>query len=213
MAPTLIIFGAVSLIAGIIFLVWKYEKKRTEMLTAVCGSMGFTWFGELDDAPPMPLFERGHGKSAKNAMRGELAGHACTIFDYKYTVGGGKNSHTYQQTVVLFPQGVAGLPDFELAPENVFHKFGQVFGYQDIDFEHNEEFSKLYLLRGENEAAIRAGFTATVLAYLAGQPGWSVQTRGGAALLFRSGKRSKPEELPAFVAETLQILSGLGAKA
>jgi len=40
------------------------------------------------------------------------------------------------------------LPFFELKPENTFHKIGQVFGYQDIDFEAFPNFSKGYLLRG-----------------------------------------------------------------
>ena len=87
-----------------------------------------------------------------------------------------------------------------------------MFGYQDIDFEQAEDFSKQYLLRGEDEARIRGTFNGTVLAFLAGKPGWSVQTRGGAAALFLARTRCDPTQVPSFLADALQILSGLGAR-
>ncbi len=57
------------------------------------------------------------------------------------------------------------LPNFTLRPENLFHKIGQVFGYQDIDFDSHPEFSKRYLLKGENESEVRSTFSADTLAF------------------------------------------------
>ncbi|MEC9473853.1 MAG: hypothetical protein VX584_04130, partial [Actinomycetota bacterium] len=51
------------------------------------------------------------------------------------------------------------LPTFVIRPENLFHKIGSTFGYQDIDFDAHPTFSKRYLLRGPDEEAIRNTFT------------------------------------------------------
>ena len=92
-------------------------------------------------------------------MRGELGGRPATLAEYSYVISSGKSNHTVRQTVVAFTEGNTGLPDFDLSPENIFHKIGGAFGYQDIDFERFEEFSKRYLLRGKDEEAIRKTFT------------------------------------------------------
>lgn len=209
-----VVAGILGLVGFGIYAGYRAQKQRREALLMVCQTLGFRWQGEGDTITThdLPIFDRGHGRKTTNVMEGELAGHAVTVMDYRYVTGGGKNSQTHHQTLALFPAGAAGLPDFELAPENILHKLGQVFGYQDLDFPENEEFSKRYLLRGADEGAIRRTFNATVLAFLAGKPGWSVQTRGGAAVLFQARTRCKPDQLPSFLADALQILGGLGAR-
>lgn len=139
-------------------------------------------------------------------MTGRVADREVTFFDYRYTTGSGKNSHTWHQSVALFPGGAPGLPDFALAPENFFHKIGQVFGYQDVDFDASPEFSSHYLLRGPDETAIRSSFSADALAFLAEQRGWNVEVRSGHIGIYRSSRRCKPEEAPAYLAESLNVL-------
>lgn len=211
------VFGIATVVAAIGaigYAVHRHEKRRTEAMQAVCHKLGFRWAGQRKGSPesPLPLFNRGHSHRIKHAMAGEVAGQNVTVMEYRYVIGSGKNQTSYNQTVVLLPEGGSGLPDFELAPENVFHKLGQVFGYQDIDFAENEKFSSQYLLRGDDEAAIRRVFNGAVLAFLAGRPGWTVQSRAAEAVVFRARKTCKPEGIPTFLADALQILGGLGAR-
>ena len=49
----------------------------------------------------------------------------------------------------------------------------------DIQYALSRQFDYPYLLRGENEMAIRSAFTADALALLAQQHGWHVEIRGG----------------------------------
>ncbi len=105
----------------------------------------------------------------------------------------------------MFTDGAKGLPDFQLSPEGFLHGLVEVFGAQDIDFEQSEEFSKRYLLKGPDEAAIRRVFTIDVLAWFSGAPGWRVQAGGGRLLAFRGEKLVEPAEIPAFAAEALRI--------
>ena len=132
------------------------------------------------------------------------------MFDYQYQTGGGESSRTWRQTVALYPGGGRGLPDFVLAPENVLHKIGQLLGYQDIDFEESPGFSSAYLLRGPDEAAIRAAFTMAVRAFFEQTRGWNVEVQAGNVAVYRTGKRTKPEELGLFLQDTGAVLRALG---
>jgi hypothetical protein len=210
----LLVVGVIGLIGGVIYLGWMQEKKRREAMQAAAMALGFTYSQDAgwDEFFGLPLFERGRSKRGSNVLTGQTAGNPVTLMDYQYTVGSGKNSQTYRQTVALFPSAGQGLPDFELSPENFLHKIGQVFGYQDLDFEDDPEFSKRFLLRGQDEARIRGVFTASVRAACANFTDWTVQARGGKVAVFRSNTRCDPAEIPSFLANGLRIVSALGAK-
>lgn len=210
MSPVLIVMGAAALVGGIIFLAVQAEKKRTEAMQQAALAMGFT-FAERDDevlAHGFPAFDRGHSRKAKNVMKGQAGGRPVTLTDYQYTISSGKNSHTHRQTVAVF-ESVTGLPEFDLSPENVLHMLATAFGYQDIDFDNHPEFSKSYLLRGTDEAAVRAVFNDDLLAFLSQERGWTAQSKGGALAIFRASRRCKPGETPAFLADCLRIASKL----
>ena len=206
--------GVVALAGGGVYASIRFERKRTEELEQACTAMGFQWLGDgLHLLPALPLFSKGHGRKVKNAMEGTTADRRVTLLDYTYVTGSGRSQQTHRQTVAVFPAGARGLPDFTLAPENFFHKIGQMFGYQDIDFDGDEAFSNAYLLRGQDEAAIRSALNAVVRSFLAGSPGWTVQTQQGAAAVFKGERRCKPAELPSLLADALRILSGLSPNA
>jgi hypothetical protein len=216
LAPILVI-ATLALVGGLIFFGLQAEKKRTEALAAAAPMMGFSFQPEialdlLKGFGDLPLYSRGHARKAKNLMTGRVGGREVKLVDYQYTTGGGKNSHTWRQTVALFPQGGEGLPDLLLAPENIFHKIGAAFGYQDIDFDSSPEFSSHYLLRGPDEMAIRSAFSADALHYFGSNRGWHVEVQGGNVGVYRSDKRCKPEELRTFLEETQAVLRALARR-
>lgn len=204
-------FGVVTLVVALV----RAERKRGEAMAYATQALGFRYQAEeelerLRATADLPLFSRGRGQKVRNLARGRRDEAEVALFDYQYTVGGGKNSQTLRQTVALFP--VRALPDFVLAPENVFHRIGGLFGYQDIDFPENPEFSKRYLLRGGDETAIRASFGSDRLAFFAGETGWTVESRGGHIGAYRSGKRCKPEELQAFLIDAERVRQALAGR-
>jgi len=213
--PLLILGGAA--LAWAIVALGRAEGKRTEAMAQAASALGLVFEprGDLDllrATADLPLFGRGHSRQAKSVMSGRMAGEEdVKIFDYRYTTGGGKHSHTWRQTVALFPAGHR-LPDFVLAPEHFFHRIGGLFGYQDIDFEENREFSSRYLLRGRDETAIRAAFTSDRLAFFAGEPGWTVEAASGYLGIYRDRKRTKPEQLQAFLADAQRVAQALRAR-
>jgi hypothetical protein len=192
------------------------QKKRTAALFDTATRMGFNFEAKIPNEMlaqfgPFRLFNLGHGRKARNLMRGKAEGADALVLDYQYTVGGGKNSHTYSQTVVIYPgaSGGAPLPDFTLGPEHWWDKIGDILGHRDIDFESSEEFSKHYLLKGPDEAAIRTLFGAEPLGYFAQHQGWSVEAAGGSLVIYHTGRRAKPEEMQPFLAETAAVRRAL----
>lgn len=192
----------------------KKEKERTQAMQATAAQLGWQF------APVAPwnmipwldrfaLFSQGHSKQIKNFMYGEAEGVKAAVFDYVYVVGSGKNRTTYFQSVVyLEPQDVT-LPVFSLRPEGLIQKMLSAFGYQDIDFGQRPEFSRQYILRGQDEAAIRTAFGDRLLDFYEGYPGTCTDAGGSQLFVFRSGYRFQPQEVQSFVGLALQIMKHL----
>jgi hypothetical protein len=100
------------------------------------------------------------------------------------------------------------LPSFVLFPESFFSKLGKLFGGTDINFPEAPVFSKKYILRGPDEAAIRALFTPGLLQFLEQQQRpLSIDAAGETLFAHRTSRRAKPEEFEAYIAEGKQILA------
>ena len=200
-----------GIIGVIIFIANMYEKKRREKLQEVAASLAMT-FESKDEGKALRhylqgfrLTSLGRGRKVYNIFTGTAEALQLRIFDYRYTVGGGKSSSTYNQTVFLVESPDMNLTKFKMRPENVFHRIGSSFGMQDIDFEEFPVFSKQYLLQGDDEGAIRALFDREKLSHFTEDKGLCVEGNGNKLLIYRNGKRLSPEEIPIFVQHNLKI--------
>ena len=207
-----IISGILLVIVLISFMVRYFSKKRTDALTAFAESEHFS-FSIKPDVTFLPslsqfqLFSKGHSRKVSNVSHKHSAERDLTIFDYRYTTGGGKNSHVWSQTVILYQSSRLELPSFTLRPENVFHKIGKSFGFKDINFDTHPLFSKQYLLRGEDEQDIRKLFTERALAYFDEKKGLCAEGTGDRLLVYRSGKKIPPQNLPLFLETGLEVFN------
>jgi hypothetical protein len=204
-----IIAGVVVVIGLIMYAVIKYEKKRQEGLQDFALKAGFSFdrkFEPGEELRDFSIFNKGYARKAKNLVSGSRGGVAYRIFDYRYRVGGGNNSRTYHQTVAFARLKQATLPGFTLAPENLFHRLGKKLGMKDIDFEHFPEFSRLYLLRGEDEAAIRQVFKPYILDYFQNQKlKATIEARDNRLIFYKRGKRVKPPDMAAHFDQFRQL--------
>lgn len=206
----LVICGLILLVVLIIIAVRRYEQKRTDELQAAAQGMALSFTKKPgDDLLPslnrFPLFSQGHSRRAINVMQGQADETNITLFDYRYTIGGGKQQHTHHQTVVVLKSAALNLPDFSLKPQHIFHNIGKVFGYQDIDFDSHPLFSEKYLLRASNEKAIRNLFSPKVLEYFEARPGLSTEAGLDELVFFRASKRAKPEDLPQLLKDSFHV--------
>lgn len=212
MSIVLIVVGGVLLLGAIIFAVYWYEQRRTERLQAVCEQLGLRFYPKgdetlLDRLAQFHLFSQGHSRKIKNMLHGETPDAEIAVFGYRYTTGGGKNSHTWSQTVMYFRSPSLTLPQFALRPEKLFHRIGQVMGYQDIDFHSHPVFSKRYLLRGTDEAAVRGVFADDVLSHFEAQQKVSTEGGGDQLIFYRSAKRIDPDQIQPFMEEGFRVFN------
>jgi hypothetical protein len=211
MYPIVLISAIAALVAGIIVISYWVEKKRTEKLRLVAEEIGLTFYPKGDSntfksLSGFHLFSQGHSKKLKNLMLGEANDIEVKIFDYQYTTGSGRSSHTWNQTIVCFYSPELELPGFALRPETFFDRIGSLFGYQDIDFDTHPLFSKSYLLRGKNEQAIRNLFQESVLSYYEDHSGLSTEGGGNYLIFYRASKKVKPENIRSLLEEGFEVL-------
>lgn len=208
----LIVTAFVALVvAGIAYAFWL-EKKRTDAIRALALSNGFTFSEKapsgLDERTgEFKLFNKGHSRRITNAMVQAQSAFTVSQFDYSYTIGSGKSSTTYRQTVTLIETKTAQFPPFVLGPENVFHRLGDVMGIRDIDFDDYPEFSKRYLLKGDDEVAVRELFTPALLEHFTTHLGFSIEGLGGGLIVYRGGTRTKPEQIAAELKARMEIFT------
>jgi hypothetical protein len=190
---------------------YRAEKRRTEQLGQLADAMGFDFEAVADGSlvaamDGLPLFGKGHSKKARNVLYKRVRGSDVVFLDYQYTIGSGKNRRTVKQTAAVFSQHArSDLPSFEMRPEGFFHKIGTYFGYQDIDFETHEKFSRDYLLRGPDEAAIRAAFTPHVLDFFESEHvRWCVEAGSNRIAIYRD-RRLSPSETQQFLSDATRV--------
>jgi hypothetical protein len=216
-----LIFGGVFLVIGvIIYFSWLYEKKRTEALQALADEMGFAFSKGCDSTTiggfgSFQLFDMGRGKTFANHLHGQSSDLDMHIFDYSYTTGSGKNKTTTNQTVLCFTLPDQALPTFYLRPEHFFDSVSGWFGYHDIDFDTHPLFSKKYMLKGQDEAAIRQIFDHEVLEHFeAGlKDPLSAEASGSRIMIYRSGKRIGADQVRPLMEEGFRLLGLLRARA
>jgi hypothetical protein len=171
-------------------------------------------FKEIPDLDRFELFRTGHSKKLRNLLTsppGTPGATRAVVFDYTYAVSSGKTQQTHRQTVFYATSDALRLPSFSLRPEHFMHRVAGVFGYQDIDLEGRPEFSRMFLLRGEDEARVREVFTDDVAAFLEHRPRTCAAGAGRELLFWRPGRLARPDELEALIREGTELAARLGA--
>lgn len=209
-------FLFVALILGLVIFLVVYthrkEKERTRQLHLAAGQLGWGFLADaaLNMIPGLDrfaLFNHGHGKQIRNMMYGEASGIKAAVFDYIYVTGSGKHRQTHHQSVVYLEPPDLTVPYFSLRPEGFLHKIFQAFGYQDIDFGQRPEFSRQYILRGQDEPAIRQTFTDGLLSFYESYPDTCTDGGGNQLFVFRGGYRFQPQEIQSYVGLGLKVLN------
>lgn len=212
------LIGVILLIAAIIGLSIaanlsrkKKEQERTQALQSLAEELSwdFESTAPVDTVPGidrLALLDLSDDRQIKNVMYGQVDGANATVFDYAYTVGV-KHPTTLFQSVVLFELDDQSFPAFALRPEGVFDKMLSAFGYQDIDFPERPEFSRQYILRGEDEPAIRRIFDDRVLSFYESNPGTFTDAGDNQLFVYRHRHRLPPADIESYLDFALEIPS------
>lgn len=205
-----IMAAAGLLIAFFGYYSYKQEQKRTGEISALAEGLGlsFSPSGEADlqnRLSALQLFKLGRDRRLSNLLSGETDEVRISIFDYRYTTGSGKQSHTTRVTIAALESPRLRIPGFTLRPENFFDKLGGLIGLQDIDFAEHPEFSHSFVLKGEDEEGIRKLFHRPLQDFFAARKGCCVEAFSGRMIYYLPGKRRRPEEFAQLLEEAYQV--------
>jgi hypothetical protein len=156
----IVLFIVAVAVPMLLYRLWWVWRKRRQLWEAVAVELGLSL--TIDDRQlhgrhaDLSFFRVGRDRRARVALRGERSGGDVCLADYQYTTGSGKSTRTTAQTVCLVGTPGVKCPHVLLRRERpILDALAQAFGGQDIDFDDDERFSKAFVLRGEDDAAVR----------------------------------------------------------
>jgi hypothetical protein len=159
-----IILGVIAVAVVVSYFIRNIQrKKRTDAFQRIADELGLSFSAQgnehlMTDLGWCDLFSRGRAKKVLNLMRGSNEGREVALFDYHYVTGHGRSRRTWCSTVACLRSDGPPLAAFSLRPEAAWDKISSWFGSADIDFETHKKFSRSFVLRGQNEAAVRRLF-------------------------------------------------------
>ena len=188
-----------------------FQKRRMEM-QETAEKLGLEFrntdeYGQIAMMKDFQLFKKGYGKRISNilSVKRDFEQADIRVFDYKYVIGAGNSTRKIMQTVFYIHSKELNLPELLIKPEYFFHRIGEFFGMQDIDFEAFPIFSDQYLVQGPDEDLVKAALNEKVLHYFTVEKNWSVEGLNYLMIFYRHGKRIAPAEIEGFYKKGMEI--------
>lgn len=215
--PVLVLTSVVVVIGFIVWLSFYFDNKRRQQWLEVATALGFE---SLTIFPPeldgivgrSTLLTTGRQRAWSNIFQRRVDSLGVVFGDYRYTVGHGKNTKLWYQTIILFHSSAFKAPRFEIKPEGWFSRIGEMLGAQDIDFADAPEFSKKYVLKSEDEAAVRDFFRPDILELLAGLQNLCLEVREGSLMFWFDRRTVPPLEFKAMFEQAFGVYTAMSQR-
>ncbi|MFY0604967.1 MAG: SulP family inorganic anion transporter [Flavobacteriaceae bacterium] len=124
------------------------------------------------------------------------------IADVTFNEGQAFTAETFNTTLMVLKLNKK-IPVFTMEKEAVLEKiFDRVMaftGYKDIDFEMYPDFSKKFLLMGNNESEIRSFFSDEIIRFFESHQIYHIESNGEALVIFDKIKLARTDETIAFI--------------
>jgi hypothetical protein len=159
---TFAVFAVIVIVAvivtGVIFALHA-AKKRREAFQLLAARLGFSFSPDHNRQIPeqfgfLDKLAQGSNRYAYNVLNGNYRGYPVTAFDYHYQTQstdskGNRQTHHHHFSFFIL-RLERSFPELTIAPEGIFSKIVQAFGYDDIDFE-SHEFSRKFCVRSKDK--------------------------------------------------------------
>jgi predicted RNA-binding Zn-ribbon protein involved in translation (DUF1610 family) len=153
LGPTLILIGIIIffalLIVGVLVIGFAWRYWADKKLKAYCEKNGFIFYGKnIPHAQGMikgSALDRGHSQKMFYGIGRKHQGLDMITFQWQFTVGHGKHSHTYTYKIAMMPENFRESGFIYIRKEGLMDKLGGVFGLNDLDFEHQKFSDKFYV--------------------------------------------------------------------
>jgi hypothetical protein len=186
---------------------YRGRQKRLQSLQSFATQNGWEFVpgAGVDYFPNASSYElfnplKGSSKKLTALMKKPHDGGEALVFDYSYKVhSSGHGSSQRECTVLAFRSPRLQLPYFALYPESFFSGLGELFGYNDIDFESHPKFSERFKLCGKDVTQVRQLFRPQVRAFFEDIETISADGGGDCLFLYTRNKVIPVEQLNGFI--------------
>ena len=131
------------------------------------------------------------------------------ISDVTFNDGAAFSSETFN-TTVMFLKINKDIPVFAMEKEGIIEKiFDRVIaftGHKDIDFEMYPDFSKKFLVTGNNETKIRSFFTDDLISFFENTQIYHLESNGKGLIIFDKIKLARTDETIALINYSKQLI-------
>lgn len=189
------------------------SRMRANKIEGLARSLGYTFRGRATAADSdlvigCYLGDTGSKPTVSNVLEvARTPEFKFILFDYAYARDDAESTTTIHQTIARIQAPLLKLPSFLLFPETIFSKIKVLFGGADVNFPDSPGFSDKYILRGQDEAALRAIFSPALREALEPLHHLTIEGADDALFIFRPGRRIEPDELVARIEENKRILA------
>ena len=199
-AVVLGVLGVAALVGLVLYLGWRFEKKRREAFAREAASLGLVYephsceilhdrFGQFS------VFRQGQRRRSNNVLRGTYRGVEVRLFEFRYetTSGSGKNRRrqVHHAGVALAILGLP-FPGVRIVPEHWGHKLWDAVGGDDIDFE-SDEFSRKFWVKSDDRRFAYDLIHARTMEFLM-TPGWQNWEVIGPGVAVWANGRIRPKD-------------------
>ena len=205
-----LLFGLMgaALLIGLIYMFLEWRRMKAIAAMGEGGGLEYQKHPNLGfrlRAAAPALFSLGDYNSVSHGLRDVSVLPGAWYLDFQYTVRGHKSSHNYNYGLALYRDERLALPEFELSPETLLDRAGDLVTKRDIDFPERPGFSGRYALSGPDKERVAALFTTEVSGIFEGlRGGWQVQGAGKFLIVFKKGLVSAAA-YPAFIEEARAV--------
>ncbi len=137
------------------------------------------------------------------------------ITDVTFNEGQAFTAETFNTTLMVLKLNKK-IPVFTMEKEGVFEKIIDRMiaftGYKDIDFTMYPDFSKKFLLMGNDEAEIRSFFTDDIIRFFENNQIYHLESNGESLIIFDKIKLARTDETIAFIDYGKELATLLAAK-
>ncbi|MCK4506731.1 MAG: hypothetical protein KAW14_14035 [Candidatus Aegiribacteria sp.] len=221
MNPVVLPIVGIFILAGvIIWMVFLFEKKRTSAWESISHRLGAKFTPkdtERHTRFPFRLFNSGSNRKMKNYLEWESEGIRIHLADYQYTTyhntGRGRSSKVHKQTICILEKEGLDLPvTFLRGQVALLDWVGEKFGAQDIEFADDPEFSKAFVIKGDEVRTPQVFGHELRQHFLQQKKTFKTFEMSGNALMINFGKRRKPEEYADLVAIAMPVFYMLNSQ-
>jgi hypothetical protein len=185
-----------AVVATLVWVAWG-EYRRAQAFRELALRLRLNYLKGSQGIPQtydfLSALDHGDNRYASNILSGFYRNHEILAFDYRYSVGSGKNKRHIQFTFFML-RLPRPFPELRVYPENLFSKIGQTLGFEDIDFE-SVEFSRAFVVRSPDKKYAYDICHARMMEYLLNHRDRSIEIKGEWITTGSGSKRVDPENI------------------